>query len=200
MLLNFVKYKFCNINVNIINCITEPQLTTINWKTKTIKRVKNILNYSRILSFTKNQTGYRKRKPRRFSLIGLPFAHCPRGKFVVCPFVDEETIGSYPFANGLNGLPIYGQGDIFLSIRPSHFLKTEDGNLGLASPTDYCYHSLVVFKLIFLPEYFKLFFSSSECSFFPFLFCYEISFQLCTPFPWNKLPRFPSWSNIYFPN
>jgi hypothetical protein len=25
-------------------------------------------------------------------------------KFVVCPFVDEETNGSYPFANGLNGL------------------------------------------------------------------------------------------------
>jgi hypothetical protein len=24
--------------------------------------------------------------------------------FVVCPFVDEETNGSYPLANGLNGL------------------------------------------------------------------------------------------------
>ncbi len=24
--------------------------------------------------------------------------------FVVCPFVDEETDGSYPFANGLNRL------------------------------------------------------------------------------------------------
>jgi hypothetical protein len=24
-------------------------------------------------------------------------------KLVVCPFVDEETNGSYPFANGLNG-------------------------------------------------------------------------------------------------
>jgi hypothetical protein len=28
---------------------------------------------------------------------------CKR-KFVVCPFVDEETNGSYPFANGLNEL------------------------------------------------------------------------------------------------
>jgi hypothetical protein len=28
---------------------------------------------------------------------------CTR-KFVICPFVDEETNGSYPFANGLNGL------------------------------------------------------------------------------------------------
>jgi hypothetical protein len=24
-------------------------------------------------------------------------------KFVICLFVDEETNGSYPFANGLNG-------------------------------------------------------------------------------------------------
>ncbi len=24
-------------------------------------------------------------------------------KFVVCPFADEETNGSYPFSNGLNG-------------------------------------------------------------------------------------------------
>ncbi len=31
-------------------------------------------------------------------------------KFVICLFVDEETKGCYPFANGLNGLmdlPIY---------------------------------------------------------------------------------------------
>jgi hypothetical protein len=25
-------------------------------------------------------------------------------KFVIHPFVDEETNGGYPFANGLNGL------------------------------------------------------------------------------------------------
>jgi hypothetical protein len=25
-------------------------------------------------------------------------------KSVICPFLDEETKGSYPFANGLNGL------------------------------------------------------------------------------------------------
>jgi hypothetical protein len=31
------------------------------------------------------------------------YSSCKR-KFVVCPFVDEETNGSYPFANGLNGL------------------------------------------------------------------------------------------------
>jgi hypothetical protein len=30
-----------------------------------------------------------------------------KGKFVVCPFVDEETNGSYPFANKLNGLKDY---------------------------------------------------------------------------------------------
>jgi hypothetical protein len=34
------------------------------------------------------------------------FAVCSscRRKFVVCLFVYEETHGSYPFANGLNGL------------------------------------------------------------------------------------------------
>ncbi len=36
--------------------------------------------------------------PRAF--VFLP----PTDKFVVCPFVDEETNGSYPFANGLNRL------------------------------------------------------------------------------------------------
>jgi hypothetical protein len=40
-----------------------------------------------------------KQKPKQFSLIRLPFAHQ-----VVCPYVDEETDGSYPFANRLNGL------------------------------------------------------------------------------------------------
>ncbi len=28
-------------------------------------------------------------------------------KFSVCPFVEEEISGSYPFANGLNGLNGY---------------------------------------------------------------------------------------------
>jgi hypothetical protein len=27
-------------------------------------------------------------------------------KFVVCPFDYEETNGSYPFSNGLNGSPV----------------------------------------------------------------------------------------------
>jgi hypothetical protein len=35
-----------------------------------------------------------------------PFTVCSscKRKFVVCPFIDEETNGSYPFANKLNGL------------------------------------------------------------------------------------------------
>ncbi len=45
----------------------------------------------------------RKQKPRRFPLLRLPFAHRKR-KFVVCPFVDEETNKSCLFAQGLNGL------------------------------------------------------------------------------------------------
>jgi hypothetical protein len=34
-----------------------------------------------------------------------PFTVCLsyKWKFVLCPFVDEETYGSYPFANGLKG-------------------------------------------------------------------------------------------------
>jgi hypothetical protein len=35
-----------------------------------------------------------------------PFTICSscNRKFDLCPFIDEETNGSYPFANGLNGL------------------------------------------------------------------------------------------------
>jgi hypothetical protein len=47
--------------------------------------------------FTKKSNG--KRKTRRFSLICLLFSH-----LVICPFVDRETNGSYPFANGVNRL------------------------------------------------------------------------------------------------
>jgi hypothetical protein len=34
-----------------------------------------------------------------------PFTVCPssKGKFIVCPFVDEETNVSYPFVKGLKG-------------------------------------------------------------------------------------------------
>ncbi len=37
-----------------------------------------------------------------FSLIRLLGSSCK--KFVACPYVDEETIGSHPFVNGLIGL------------------------------------------------------------------------------------------------
>jgi hypothetical protein len=42
-----------------------------------------------------------------------PFTVCSfcKYKFVACPFVNEETNGSYPFTNGLKGLKglsIYG--------------------------------------------------------------------------------------------
>jgi hypothetical protein len=52
----------------------------------------------------RHQMENEKRKPRRFSLIRLPFAHRAKNCFSFCPFIDEETNGSYPFANGLNGL------------------------------------------------------------------------------------------------
>ncbi len=47
----------------------------------------------------------RKRKTEAYAIFFNPFTVCSlwKLKFVVCPFVDEETNGSYPFANGLNG-------------------------------------------------------------------------------------------------
>ncbi len=47
------------------------------------------------------QTENRKWKPRQFSLTSLLFALHVNWSFI-CPFVDEETNGSYLFANGLN--------------------------------------------------------------------------------------------------
>ncbi len=40
------------------------------------------------------------------AIVLNPFTICSsyKWKFVICTFVDEETNGSYPFANGLNGL------------------------------------------------------------------------------------------------
>jgi hypothetical protein len=53
-------------------------------------------------SFTKKSNG--KRKTEAHAIILKAFTVCSlcRRKFVVCPFVDEETSGSYSFANGLN--------------------------------------------------------------------------------------------------
>jgi hypothetical protein len=46
-----------------------------------------------------------KRKTEAYAIFFNPLTICSlwKLKFVVCPFVDEETNGSYPFANGLNG-------------------------------------------------------------------------------------------------
>jgi hypothetical protein len=49
-----------------------------------------------------NQTGNGNPGEFPFNLLAI-FSSCKR-KFVVCPLVDEETNGSFPFANGLNGL------------------------------------------------------------------------------------------------
>ncbi len=50
--------------------------------------------------------GDNKRKTEAQAIFLNPFTVCSLCKqnFVVCPFVDEETKSSYPFANGLNGL------------------------------------------------------------------------------------------------
>jgi hypothetical protein len=48
----------------------------------------------------------RKRKTEAQAIFLDLFIGCSSCKriFVVCPFVDEETDGSYPFTNELNGL------------------------------------------------------------------------------------------------
>ncbi len=56
--------------------------------------------------------GNGKWKTRRFSLIRLSFVHHAKG-FGLCRFANEETNGSYPFANGLNGFTyLFGQLEI----------------------------------------------------------------------------------------
>ncbi len=55
------------------------------------------------------QTENRKRKPRQFSLILLPFAHRANGSLSFF-FLSQRRKQKYPFLNGLNGktnLPIY---------------------------------------------------------------------------------------------
>ncbi len=52
-----------------------------------------------------------------------PFTVCSpcKWKFVICPFVDEETKGSYPFANeqnGLNGLACRELATSLLTVKP----------------------------------------------------------------------------------
>jgi hypothetical protein len=52
------------------------------------------------------ETSNGKRKTEAKAIFLDPFTLCSecKWKFVVCPLVDEETNGSYPFANGLNVL------------------------------------------------------------------------------------------------
>jgi hypothetical protein len=47
-----------------------------------------------------------KQKTEAQAVFLNPFTVCSssKRKFVVCPFVDEETNGSYPFGYGLNRL------------------------------------------------------------------------------------------------
>jgi hypothetical protein len=51
-------------------------------------------------------TSDRKRKRKASAVFLYLLLFCPlcEWKFVDCPFVDKETNGSYPFANGLNRL------------------------------------------------------------------------------------------------
>jgi hypothetical protein len=50
------------------------------------------------------ETSNGKRKAEVQTIFLNPFTICSFCRFVVCPFVDEDTNGSYPFANGLNRL------------------------------------------------------------------------------------------------
>jgi hypothetical protein len=46
----------------------------------------------------------RKREPQAIFFNQFTFCSLCKRKLVVCSFVDQETNGSYPFANGLNRL------------------------------------------------------------------------------------------------
>ncbi len=52
------------------------------------------------------QKSKRKQTTKTQMIFLNPFTVCSshKPKFVVCPFVDEETNGRFPFANGLTGL------------------------------------------------------------------------------------------------
>ncbi len=66
------------------------------------KRIGKTL-YIHMLPFNeKNQNENGKTEDQAIFLN--PFVHLAKQKFVVCPFVDEETNECYPFAYGLNGL------------------------------------------------------------------------------------------------
>jgi hypothetical protein len=56
--------------------------------------------------YAANKRKLPKRKTEAEAIFLNPFTLCSscKRKFVVCPFVDEETNESYLFANGLNGL------------------------------------------------------------------------------------------------
>ncbi len=85
--------------------------------------------YINMFSF---QSENRKRKPRRFSPICLPFAH--RAMKVCClSVVYEETNGSYPFANRLNGLALQcKQGILMVHLTPRRCITYVCGNSGVS--------------------------------------------------------------------
>ncbi len=47
---------------------------------------------------------YRKLKTKAMAISLTVYRSLCKRKFVVCPFLNEETNGSYPFANGLHRL------------------------------------------------------------------------------------------------
>ncbi len=59
--------------------------------------------YSEILKFSETK---KKQKAEVQVIFRNPFTVCSlcKRRFVVCPFVNEETNGSHSFACGLNGL------------------------------------------------------------------------------------------------
>jgi hypothetical protein len=72
-------------------------------KSKTIEKFKNELKYGEVRKFSTKKREMENGSGTIFLHPFTVFSSCNR-KFVVCPFVNEETNGSYPFANRLNGL------------------------------------------------------------------------------------------------
>jgi hypothetical protein len=71
------------------------------------------------------ETWHFKRQTEAMAIFLNPFTVCSPciEKFVVCPFVDEETNGSYPFANRLKGL-------VNLCLQPIRFILNQSAHTG----------------------------------------------------------------------
>ncbi len=98
-------FRFSANKQQFVISIFRSKQTEVAFSLSSVFRLRNSRNMKMKtwrMETWKHQMENRKRKPRWFSLTRLPFAHRANGS--LSKFVDEETNGSYLFANRLNGL------------------------------------------------------------------------------------------------